>query len=160
MLRPLDRAARRQAFLDELKESTQFTVWVRAASVLKNHAVAALEPELLDALAERPHRAQEKQQLNRNMRQTVEAAPASSGSSHWPWGIVVVIAIGIIRLLAADRSPPRDNPHFAPAQEFKFNQPPRIDVQDILKDLKNQRKLDALIEKENRDRAKDQRDRP
>ncbi|HZZ81703.1 MAG TPA: hypothetical protein VFE62_24590 [Gemmataceae bacterium] len=141
VLRSAARAARRQSFLEEARRSRD-GAWARAARTLQSlHPVAELDPEVLSRLCQGSTCADQKE-LNRNMRKadatvaTVANDPGGGGgTSRWPWAIVVVIGLTVVRLLASSRTPPAPNvPPPAPPQ---FNRPdfnkPQVDINEILR---------------------------
>ena len=142
VLRPAARSARRKVVLDEVKPSGQLNAWARAAVLLRTtYSAAALEPELLAALAESTERVDDKRQLNRTMRKAVDPAPAGRPNKSWLWVIVVIAGFASKMFLSLDRTPPGPNPNVAPVPEF--NAPRNFDAKDLLKNLKFKKAKDG-----------------
>jgi hypothetical protein len=129
-----------------------------ATSLRTTYSAAALEPELLAALAESAERADDKRQLNRTMRKAVDPVPAGKSSFSWIW-LVAVVGMVLARFLAVDRTPPKPEPNFAPVPNF--NERPKSDQNDILKNLKFKKTKDGQgWELDPAEVPKDKRDLP
>lgn len=104
------RAARRQAWMDEARVGHEWGAWASAAVALREHhaALAALEPELIGRLADAEVRLSQKNQLRQNMRRVRHTAgSAGSGTSKaWRYWLILFIVVTLLRVLCTGLAPP------------------------------------------------------
>jgi hypothetical protein len=141
VLRPADRAAARQAWLNEADSLRQWQAWVEAARQLRRDhpATAELEPELMSRLADAQVVAEQKAKLNHRMRQAARAETAGAakqGNSRW-WAWSVAVACLTCARLACT-GPFSSRPEVPPNE--------RRDVNFDLKDLDRFRRERVILD--------------
>jgi hypothetical protein len=131
VLRPPQRACRRQQWLSEIKSNSEWITFTKAAAALRDDhpIIAALEPDLIAQLAEADAAKIAKRDLSRRIQMTakppvVQKEPAS----RIPWLVVVAVVLILGRLIGGTSSNPRLPSTIPPRPVFGTKQEDPMDI--------------------------------